>query len=252
MASTAGFSSATDIPQPYAHRVTVWLWVVAAVVAAGYGVFLIVTATRLPTGADLTGQFTLQPAVKALTAVLLAAAACAHPIVRERRWLIGALLFSALGDFLLAIPWWEPSFVLGLAAFLVAHLCFLGVLVPLARRSTPRLIAVAVAILACVALLTWFWPRLVEQGMAVPVVAYIAVLGAMVSTALLAQLPTPWTALGGVCFAASDAMIGISQFVRGDQLLAVPIWFGYAASLVLITAGLFFGRSTQPPAKPAQ
>ena len=63
---------------------------VAAVVAAGYGVFLIVTATRLPTGADLTGQFTLQPAVKALAAVLLAAAACAHPIVRERRWLVGA------------------------------------------------------------------------------------------------------------------------------------------------------------------
>ncbi|MCP3812262.1 lysoplasmalogenase family protein, partial [Mycobacteriaceae bacterium Msp059] len=98
----------------------------------------------------------------------------------------------------------------------------------------------------------WFWPRLVEQGMAVPVVAYIAVLGAMVSAALLARLPTLWTALGGVCFAVSDAMIGISQFVRGDQLLAVPIWWGYAASLVLITAGLFFRRATQAPAKPAQ
>ncbi|UBV18180.1 lysoplasmalogenase [Mycolicibacterium fortuitum] len=252
MASTAGFSSATDIPQPYAHRVTAWLWVAAAAVAAGYGVFLIVTAMRLPTGADLTGQFTLQPAVKALAAVLLAGAAVAHPIVRERRWLVGALLFSALGDFLLAIPWWEPSFVLGLAAFLVAHLCFLGALVPLARRSTPRLIAVAVTVIACLGLLTWFWPRLVEQGMAVPVVAYIAVLGAMVCTALLARLPTPWTALGAVCFAVSDAMIGISQFVRGDQLLAVPIWWGYAASLVLITAGLFFGRSTPAPAKPAQ
>ncbi|MDF3336213.1 lysoplasmalogenase [Mycolicibacterium septicum] len=252
MASTAGFSSATDIPPPYAHRRTVWLWVAAVVVAAGYGVFLIVTASQLPRGADLTGQFTLQPAVKALAAVLLAAAAWSHPIVRERRWLVGALLFSALGDFLLAIPWWEPSFVLGLGAFLVAHLCFLGVLVPLARRSTPRLIAVALTVLACLALLSWFWPRLVEQGMAVPVVAYIAVLGAMVSAALLARLPTLWTALGGVCFAVSDAMIGISQFVRGDQLLAVPIWWGYAASLVLITAGLFFRRATQAPAKPAQ
>jgi uncharacterized membrane protein YhhN len=80
--------------------------VAAAVVGAGYGIFLIVTALRLPSGAELTGQFALQPAVKALTAVLLAGAALTHPIARERRWLIFALVFSAAGDFLLAMPWW--------------------------------------------------------------------------------------------------------------------------------------------------
>ncbi|WP_082945240.1 lysoplasmalogenase [Mycobacterium sp. 852013-50091_SCH5140682] len=251
MASTAGFSSATDTPSPYAHRRTAWLWVAAAVVGAGYGVFLIVVATGLPTGADLTGQFPGQPAVKALTAVLLAAAALGHPIARERRWLVGALSFSAAGDYLLAMPWWQPSFVLGLAAFLVAHLCFLAALLPLARRTTPRLVAVAATVAACLALLVWFWPRLLEQGMAVPVVAYIAVLGAMVCTALLADLPTPWTALGAVTFAVSDSMIGISQFVRGDQLLAVPIWWAYAASLLLITAGLFFARTSGRSGTPA-
>lgn len=229
-----------------------WLWGAAAAIGAAYGLFLLVVALRLPAGSDLTGQFVAQPAVKALPALLLAGAAWSHPIVRERRWLVGALVFSALGDFLLAIPWWQPSFVLGLAAFLVAHLCFLGALLPLARRSTPRLIAVAVTVLACLALLTWFWPRLVEQGMAVPVVAYIAVLGAMVCAALLARLPTPWTAAGAVCFAVSDSMIGISQFVRGDQLLAVPIWWAYAASLLLITAGLFFGRASDKSAKAVQ
>ncbi|WP_372509648.1 lysoplasmalogenase [Mycolicibacterium smegmatis] len=244
MASRAGFSSATDTPTRYAHRATSWLWGAAAVVGAGYGVFLSVTALRLPAGAALTGQFAAQPAVKALAAVLLAAAACTHPIRRERRWLVAALLFSAVGDFLLAIPWWEPSFVGGLAAFLVAHLCFLAALLPLARRTSGRLTAVAVTVVACLALLAWFWPRLVEQGMAVPVTAYIAVLGAMVCAALLAGLPTPWTAAGAVCFAVSDAMIGISEFVRGDQLLAVPIWWAYAASLLLITAGLFTKRGT--------
>jgi uncharacterized membrane protein YhhN len=218
------------------------LWVAAAVVAAGYGAFLIVSAMRLPTGADLTGQFALQPAIKALAAVLLAVAAAGHPIRRERWLLVAALGFSAAGDFLLALPWWQPSFVLGLAAFLVAHLCFLAALWPLVARSVPRLLAVGVTVAACLALLVWFWTRLTEQGMAVPVVAYITVLGAMVCTALLARLPTPWTALGAVCFAVSDAMIGISQFVRGDQLLAVEIWWAYAASLLLITAGMFFGR----------
>lgn len=220
----------------------------AAVVAACYGVFLIATAARLPAGAELTGQFALQPAAKAAAAVLLAGAALTHPIARERRWLVAALLFSAAGDFLLALPWWEPSFVLGLAAFLVAHLCFLGALWPLVARSGPRLAAAAVTAAACLALLVWFWPRLIDEGMAVPVTLYIAVLGAMVCAALMARLPTPWTALGAVCFAVSDAMIGIGKFVLGSEALAVPIWWVYAASLVLITAGFFFGRTSVPSA----
>jgi len=222
--------------------------VAAAVVGAGYGIFLVLTALRLPSGAELTGQFALQPAVKALTAVLLAGAALTHPIARERRWLILALLFSAAGDFLLATPWWQPSFVLGLGAFLVAHLCFLAALIPLVSRSGPRLAAAAVTVLACVALLVWFWPRLLVEGMAVPVTLYIAVLGAMVCTALLARLPTPWTAVGAVCFAVSDGMIGISKFVLGSEALAVPIWWAYATSILLITAGLFFGRASVPSA----
>lgn len=213
--------------------------------------FLIVTALRLPSGADLTGQFALQPEVKAATAVLLAAAALTHPIARERRWLLAALIFSAAGDFFLALPWWEPSFVLGLGAFLVAHLCFLAALLPLAARSMPRLVAAAVVVCACIALLVWFWPRLIAEGMAVPVTLYIAVLGAMVCTALLARLPTPWTALGAVCFAVSDGMIGISKFVLGNEALAVPIWWAYAASLLLITAGFFFGRTADPSAQSA-
>ena len=217
MASTAGLSSATGMGTRYAHPRTRLLWVTAAVVGACYGTFLIVTALRLPSGAELTGQFALQPAVKAATAVLLAVAALTHPIARERRWLVAALLFSAAGDFLLAMPWWEPSFVLGLGAFLVAHLCFLAALLPLAARSAPRLAAAAITVVACIALLVWFWPRLIAEGMAVPVTLYIAVLGAMVCTALMARLPTPWTALGAVCFAVSDGMIGISKFVLGQR-----------------------------------
>ena len=221
-------------------------WVAAVVVAAGYGVFLIVTATRLPSGAELTGQFGLQPAVKAVPAVLIAVAALGHPIPRERRWLVAALMFSAAGDFLLAMPWWVPSFVLGLGAFLIAHLCFLAALVPLVARTTARLAAAAVVIAACVALLILFWPRLIAEGMAVPVTLYMAVLGAMVCAALLARLPTPWTALGAVCFAVSDGMIGIGKFALQSEALAVPIWWAYAASILLITAGFLFGRARRP------
>jgi uncharacterized membrane protein YhhN len=136
------------------------------------------------------------------------------------------------------------SFVLGLAAFLIAHLCFLAALIPLVSRSGPRLAAAAVMVVACIVLLVWFWPRLLAEGMAVPVTLYIAVLGAMVCAALLARLPTPWTALGAVCFAVSDGMIGIGKFILQSEALAVPIWWAYAASILLITAGFFFGRAS--------
>jgi uncharacterized membrane protein YhhN len=228
------------------------LWAAGAAVGAAYGAVLIVAAVRLPAGSALTGQFPGQPVVKALMAVLLAAAALRHPIARERRWLLGALVFSAVGDFLLAMPWWGPSFVGGLGGFLLAHLCYLAALLPLAAPSPARLAAAAVVVVACALLLVWFWPHLTEQGLALPVAVYIAVLGAMVCAALLARLPSPWTALGAVCFAVSDGMIGISEFIRHDQLLAVPIWWAYAISQVLITAGFFFGRSSGGPATPVR
>jgi len=230
-------------------------WVAAGWVGLAYGLFLTVTALRLPPGSDLTGQWAAQPAFKASMALLLALAAAAHPIVRERRWLMLALVFSAAGDALLAVSWWAESFVLGLAAFLLAHVCFLGALVPLDRESSlsrPRWIAVAAVCTACAALLVWFWPQLGRDGLTIPVTVYMAVLGAMVCAALLAQLPTLWTAVGAVFFAGSDAMIGIGRFVLGSEALAVPIWWTYAAAQVLITAGFFFGRVSANPATPGE
>lgn len=225
-------------------------WVVAGWVALGYGIYLTVLALRLPPGVELTGHWVLQPAFKASMAFLLTLAAAGHANVRERRWLMPALLLSAVGDWVLAIPWWTLSFVVGLAAFLLAHLCFIAALLPLipraasagARPSTLRIAAVVLMCAASIALLAWFWPRLGPEKLTIPVTVYIAVLTAMVCAALLAKLPTIWTAVGAVCFAASDSMIAIGRFVLGNEALAVPIWWSYAAAQILITAGFFFGR----------
>ena len=118
-----------------------------------------------------------------------------------------------------------------------------GVPAWLSVEAAPRLVASAVVVVGCVGLLIWFWPRLVSDGLTIPVMVYMAVLAAMVCAALIARLPTPWTALGAVCFAVSDGMIGIGRFVLDSQALEVPIWWAYATSQVLITAGFFFGRA---------
>jgi uncharacterized membrane protein YhhN len=244
MGSIPGFSSAVSklgMEVPYASRLVAGGWVVAGWAGLAYGVYLTVIALRSPPGVELTGHWILQPPFKASMALLLTFAAFAHPIVRERRWLMPALLLSAIGDWLLAIPWWTLSFVLGLGAFLLAHLCFLAALLPLARApSRPRIAAVILTCLATISLLVWFWPHL--GTLTIPVTAYIVVLTAMVCAALLAQLPTIWAAVGAVCFAVSDAMIALGRFILNNDALAVPVWWSYAAAEILITAGFFFGR----------
>lgn len=223
--------------------VRMW-WAAAVAAAAGYGIVLAVIAVRSPAAADLTGRFAGQPVAKSAMAVLLAVAALFHPIARERRWLLGALLFSAAGDFFLAMPWWKPAFVCGLGSFLVAHLCFLGALIPLrGNTGKARLVTVGVVAVVFVVMLTRFWPNMVAEGLTIPVLVYMTVLLAMVTAALLAELPTVWTALGAVFFAISDGMIGIGKFILQSQALELPIWWAYATSMVLITAGFFFGRS---------
>ncbi|ORB77633.1 lysoplasmalogenase [Mycobacterium timonense] len=237
---------------PYAPRLVAGAWVVAGWVALAYGIYLTVLALRSPPGVELTGHWVLQPAFKASMALLLTLAAAGHGQVRERRWLMPALLLSAVGDWVLALPWWTLSFLVGLAAFLFAHMCFIGVLLPLVplpsgasgpgRPSTPRIAAAVLMCLASIGLLVWFWPRLGPDKLTLPVTLYIVVLTDMVCAALLAKLPTIWTAVGAVCFAASDSMIAIGRFILGNEALAVPIWWAYAAAQILITAGFFFGR----------
>src|ERR1700712_5397048 len=109
MGSTPGLSSGVwsklGMEVPYAARLMVGGWVAAGWAAMAYGIYLTVIALRLPPGGELTGHWMLQPPFKASMAVLLAVAALAYPIARERRWLVPALLFSACGDWLLSIPW---------------------------------------------------------------------------------------------------------------------------------------------------
>jgi uncharacterized membrane protein YhhN len=249
MSSIAGLWSAVlsklGMEVPYAPRLVAAGWVVAGWAGLAYGVYLTVIALRSPPGTELTGHWILQPPFKASMALLLTAAAVAHPIVRERRWLMPALLLSAVGDFVLAIPWWAASFVFGLGAFLLAHLCFIAALLPLAGKRRPsrsRIAAVVLMCLAAVVLLASFWPRLGRDKLTIPVTAYMVVLTVMVCAALVARLPTIWAAVGAVCFAVSDAMIAVGRFVLDNDALSVPIWWLYAAAQILITAGFFFGR----------
>jgi uncharacterized membrane protein YhhN len=221
-------------------RVREW-WFAGALAGVTYGVLLLQVSLEVPVGTPLTGQIAYQPVWKTAMALLLARAAWFHRPKSERRWLVTALVFSGLGDFLLAMPGLKISFIGGLGAFLMAHLAYLRLFVPLGGDiRAHRLVGCGLVLGAAGALLGRFWPNLGQLMW--PVTAYIGVLAAMACAALLARLPTPLAAVGALCFVMSDAMIGMARFLSPFDTYQLGIWWTYAIAQVLLVGGVVAGR----------
>ena len=157
-----------------------------------------------------------------------------------RRWISLGLLFSLLGDILLAWP--QDLFVWGLGAFLFAHLSYLKAYLVYCRR--PALLALALALLAGVSLFS----VMAAKGLGdllIPVAVYALAISAMLWRAL-ARLGTriskgsAWlAAAGALAFVVSDSLIGIDRFVlpfgAAPYLIILSYWLGQWG----ITASVF-------------
>ncbi len=152
--------------------------------------------------------------LKPLTmAVLIAAAIAADPVVSgpARGWILAGLVCSLVGDVFLML---EDHFVEGLAAFLVGHVAYVVALWQLGVEW-PRfavgvvLVAVLVAVIGRPIVVG---ARRRDERLTIPVGAYITVISVMVASAIGTGI---WIAVVGAgLFYASDAVIGISRFVR--------------------------------------
>ena len=177
---------------------------------------------------------------KPLPLLLLIAAALvidpADPLVRA--WFVAALACSLIGDVALLSA---RGFVVGLGAFLVAHLAYAGGF--LAGGLTPAALAAGVAAMLAFDLVVA--PRLVRAlraggrgALAAPVVAYIAAISAMVAAA--AGSLDPLALAGAILFAASDTLLAEQRFVRrvphGD--LAVMVLYHLAQGLLVLSLAL--------------
>ncbi|AOJ16087.1 lysoplasmalogenase [Burkholderia vietnamiensis] len=209
------------LPAPYRR-----LWPLAAVAALLYGLSLV------------TAPYPGQPIAKAAMGILLLAAGSACPAPRERAWLCAALATAVLGDVLLALPAWPPSFVLGLGAFLLTHLCYCALF--LRWRARPRgwrvgaSIALWIAAPACYAA---FFAHLGD--LLVPVAVYMLALCTMASLALAARTRGPLVALGSLIFVGSDTLIGVGRFIGAFPGIELLIWGLYALAQLTIVAGVF-------------
>lgn len=148
-----------------------------------------------------------------------------------RRWISLGLIFSLVGDVLLAWP--GDLFVFGLGAFLLAHLAYLKAYLSDCRRLAllPLILALSVG--------TVLLGILIGSGLGpltVPVIVYGTAISAMLWRALarlgsgVPQRSALLAAGGAVAFVFSDSVIGINRFVSpfnaASYIIILSYWLG--------------------------
>jgi uncharacterized membrane protein YhhN len=147
-----------------------------------------------------------------------------------RTWIAAGLVASLAGDILLMLP--QGLFVLGLAAFLVAHLCYIRAFTADGAGVRAPLLAGVPVLAAAIAMLAFLWPSL--GPMRIPVACYVATITVMSWQAIARwwirrTSDAAFAAIGSLFFLASDSALAINRFV-------VPI-----ASASLVVIGTYYG-----------
>jgi len=156
------------------------------------------------------------------------------------RWILAGLAFSLAGDTLLMFnaPGREYFFLLGLSAFLCAHLFYILAFygykknIPGAFHERP-LLAVPFFIFL-IGLLTWLWPG-IPAGLKIPVSVYSTVIITMSMACFQLRTRIDGKLFSGLfsgvlLFVISDSLIAISKFHPGGQ--AIP---EFIRPLIMIT-----------------
>lgn len=164
----------------------------------------------------------------------------ADPTIRS--WFVAALVLSLAGDVFLMLA--EKWFVAGLGSFLLAHLAYVVGLL-LAFRSGWWSMAGLVLVAAFA---IWVGRRVVaavsagDSALVGPVVAYIAVISAMVVAAF--GTAAGWAVAGALLFYASDSILAWDRFVESLRMgpPAVMITYhlaqvSFVVSLVTLASG---------------
>jgi uncharacterized membrane protein YhhN len=186
-----------------------------------------------------TGRTSLQYACKpAATVAFLATALALDPAsATERTWFVAALAACLVGDVLLMLP--RDAFLGGLAAFVVAHLCFTIGFVTVGGSGVRLAIGVGVVALVAVPLAARFVRAMRARGqtaLVAPVVGYVIVISAMVTAAI--AVGNVAAIAGAVLFLGSDALIAETRFVAPRAWGPVAVMVTYHLALTGLVVGL--------------
>jgi uncharacterized membrane protein YhhN len=203
---------------------------------------LVLTIIAAETG-SVTGEQIAKPLLMPLLMFLPGFASAGHRR-KECRLLMAALLFSWAGDVLLLFQASNSLFfLLGLSAFLLAHVFYIilfhRIRVQQGLRPLPWLLVAVVLYYAV--LLSWLSPYL--GSLQWPVRIYGIVISTMLLLALhLAQLKSRTVSgllvAGAILFVLSDSILAINKFIVALPLPSVLIMTTYGMAQFLLTLGI--------------
>lgn len=193
-------------------------------------------------------------AAKPLTTVLLIVHAAGRGADEPaaRRWILGGLVLSLVGD--VALLWPTEGFLPGLVAFLLAHLAYIVAFhgrVRFAARWQPF----ALYALIAAPVLTTLWPG-VPAALRVPVLVYVVCLASMAAQAAVVWLSMRGTAgerlawsgaIGGALFLLSDALLAANKFAAPLPAASLLVLGSYWAAQWCIAGSLRAPASATSP-----
>jgi alkenylglycerophosphocholine/alkenylglycerophosphoethanolamine hydrolase len=155
--------------------------------------------------------YPLSCVLKAIPVTALAVLVFRNLPTRPGRLLGVGLLFSVVGDVALDIDR-TRYFILGLGAFLSAHVLYIAAFVHWRGWSRSRLLPVAaVAVYAAVLA---FLLRDIPADKWVPVMLYLGTISAMVMAAIGIRPVSPLIVTGASVFMMSDTIIAVNKFMH--------------------------------------
>lgn len=163
-----------------------------------------------------------------------------------RNFLLAGFFFSLFGDTFLMFQSQELYFLLGLAAFFVAHVCYIlgfrlwtydNLEIPLVKRH-PWLVFVLM-------LYGYGFYKVLEPGLGqleIPVIAYMAVILLMVIIAMnrqrkVSRIGFGWVMSGALLFMLSDSILAYNKFIEEVPYSGIWIMLTYGAAQLFIMFG---------------
>ena len=162
--------------------------------------------------------------------------------VRQNQFVLAALVFSLIGDVFLMF---DGYFIHGLAAFLIAHLCYIYAFLPEASRFLSKkefyLPSIAVLIYAYF-LLMQILTNIAEPLQKVPITVYGLTISGMLLTVLhrwnnVSKNSFWFVLVGATLFVLSDSLIAVSKFVAPFPMSGILIMATYGIGQYLIVEG---------------
>lgn len=165
-----------------------------------------------------------------------------------RKWVVVALFFSWLGDTLLLFQGEKPIFfILGLVAFLLAHVAYIISFTRLKSTASAmgKPIIIVLFVVYSSILVFVLWPGL--GGMKLPAILYGVILTTMGTIGVIKNTTScPLLTFGVLFFVASDSILAINKFLFEVPYNGVLIMSTYILAQWLIVEG-FSKRSRATP-----